>query len=212
MLSEKKVVGRSVAIGLGIVCILLIALIAYFSVTGISAQNSYNNLKNQNKQLQAWLDRNETLLNQTQTWLSGNITSLQSQMNNLTSIVNLANSTVWVNNQTVSEPEAELFSIDWYDLNFSANYAGYVSINVLSANASTWTEVIYSAYGLYYDTSINVGTNGTEVFPVLPSSNITVGVGNGNEMILFPFALGYSTLANNASDVITQTISITYYY
>jgi hypothetical protein len=44
----KKMVSRSVAIALGIICILLIAVIAYFSITGISAQNSYNDLKNQN--------------------------------------------------------------------------------------------------------------------------------------------------------------------
>ena len=75
----KKTVSRNVAIALGIICILLIAIIAYFSITGISAQNSYNTLQNQNKQLQTWLDRNETLLTQTQTWLSGN-ESLLSQM------------------------------------------------------------------------------------------------------------------------------------
>jgi predicted PurR-regulated permease PerM len=49
-------VSRNVAVALGIVCIILVALIAYFTVTGISAQNSYNNLQNQNKQLQTWLD------------------------------------------------------------------------------------------------------------------------------------------------------------
>jgi hypothetical protein len=56
----KKMVSRSVAIALGIICIVLIALIAYFTVTGISAQNSYNDLQNQNQQLQTWLDRNIT--------------------------------------------------------------------------------------------------------------------------------------------------------
>jgi hypothetical protein len=46
--NEKKFIGRNVAVALGIICILLIAVIAYFSITGISAQNSYNDLKNQN--------------------------------------------------------------------------------------------------------------------------------------------------------------------
>jgi hypothetical protein len=76
-------VRRSVAIALGIICILLTAFIAYFSITGISAQNSNNNLQNQNQQLQAWLNGNETLLNQTETWLDDNITYYNSQITNL---------------------------------------------------------------------------------------------------------------------------------
>ena len=79
----KKMVRRSVAISLGIISILLIAVIAYFSITGISAQNSYNNLQKQNNQLQTWLDGNETLLNQTETWLADNITYYNSQITNL---------------------------------------------------------------------------------------------------------------------------------
>jgi len=46
-IKPKKMVRRSVAISLGIICILLIAFTAYFAVAGISAQNSYNNLQNQ---------------------------------------------------------------------------------------------------------------------------------------------------------------------
>jgi hypothetical protein len=80
---SKKVVSRNIAIALGTICIILIALIAYFTVTGISAQNSYNNLQNQNKQLQTWLNGNETLLIQTETWLDGNITYYNSQITNL---------------------------------------------------------------------------------------------------------------------------------
>jgi predicted PurR-regulated permease PerM len=81
----KKMVSRNVAMALGIICIMLIALIAYFSITGISAQNSYTNLQNQDKQLQAWLDGNETLLNQTETWLNGNITYYNSEISSLNS-------------------------------------------------------------------------------------------------------------------------------
>jgi hypothetical protein len=80
-MSERKVVRRNIAIALGIICILLIAVIASFSITGISAQNSYNNLQKQNKQLQSWLDDNKTLLNQTQTWLDGNITNHNNYVN-----------------------------------------------------------------------------------------------------------------------------------
>jgi uncharacterized protein YukE len=91
-INERKMVRRSVAIALGIICIILIAFISYFSITSISAQNNYNNLQNQNKQLQTWLDGNKTLLNQTQTWLGDNVTTYNSQINSLNSqIANLQN-------------------------------------------------------------------------------------------------------------------------
>lgn len=92
----KKTVGRSVAMTLGLICIVLIVLIAYLAVAGISAQNSYNNLRNQNNQLQTWLDGNETLLNQTQ----ANNTNLQNQVNNLTDALNLGEYLSVVNDQT----------------------------------------------------------------------------------------------------------------
>jgi hypothetical protein len=83
-MSEKKMVSRNVAIALGIICIVLVAVIAYFTVTGISAQNSYDNLQNQNRQLQKSLAGNETLLGQTETWLDSNITYYNAQITNLT--------------------------------------------------------------------------------------------------------------------------------
>ena len=89
-MSEKEMVSRNVAIALGIICIILIALIAYFTVTGISAQNSYNTLQNQNKQLQTWLDGNETYLGQTQ----ANNTNLQNQHNSDNSMLSSLNSSV----------------------------------------------------------------------------------------------------------------------
>ncbi|MGB8781015.1 MAG: hypothetical protein WCD81_10260 [Candidatus Bathyarchaeia archaeon] len=116
------------------------------------------------------------------------------QYTNLLNIVNLADSTIWVDDQTVSEPAGGL-GIAWNDWTYSASYAGYVTIDVLSSTTGAWTHVVYSAYGVDYNVEINVGTGGTAYFPVLPSSSITVGVGNGN-------------LSGGA----TQTVTITYHY
>lgn len=97
-MSEKKMVRRSVAIALGIVCIILVAglgvmIYVSYSPTSGSSNASYEvkidqlqgwldgnksqilDLQNQNNQFLAWLDGNETLLNQTQAWLGGNITA-----------------------------------------------------------------------------------------------------------------------------------------
>jgi hypothetical protein len=119
------------------------------------------------------------------------ITNLQNQINVLNAIGNLSVSTVWVNNQTVSQQAGSYTT--WSE---SASYAGYVSIQVSSSSTSiTFTNVTYSSHGVNYNTQINVGTNGTAYFPILPSSNIIVAVGNG--------------LSNGNA---TENVTITYYY
>jgi cell division protein FtsL len=113
----KKMVRRSVAVAIGIVCILLIAglvgAMAYYTMainnkdnsisslnvqisskdSQISQQNAnLTNLQNQINQLQAWLAGNETLLNRAETWLDGNVTYFNSQISSLNSqIANLTN-------------------------------------------------------------------------------------------------------------------------
>jgi uncharacterized phage infection (PIP) family protein YhgE len=246
-MSEKKVVSKTVAIALGIICIILaVALVGtvadYTSIisgkdnTITTRDSQMQTLTNQKNQLQTWLDGNKTLLNQTQAWLDGNetlviqtqtwlngnltlidtlntqitnlqsqisdlnsqisslnaqIASLQSQVNNLNDIANLAKSTTWVDDQTVSQPANSYTS--W---TFSASYAGYVSVLVQTSSASdTRVRVIYSSHGVNYDGEIGVGSSGTAVFPLLPSSNIEIRVGNHN-------------LVSGA----TETVTITYYY
>lgn len=193
---SKKMVSRSVAIALGIICIILIAFIAYFTVTGISATNSYNNLQNQNKQLQAWLDGNETVLNQTQTWLIGNETLLSQIQNNntgLQSILNLNESTVLLNNYTIDgAPYAE----GW---NYSLRYAGYLFVSAVSTIGGT-IELSYTFQSLNYDSQMDIAGNGTAaIFPVLPSSTVELGV----------FYLGAIPFVAGAR---LTTINATYYY
>jgi hypothetical protein len=128
-----------------------------------------------------------------QTWLNGNATALA----NANAIVNLQVSTIWVNSQTVGQDSGG-FGISYYYWTFSASYAGYIVVNVHSSTTtSTAIQVIYNAYGVNYNTQFtNIGTSGVRVFPVLPTSNIQIGVGNGN---LLPGGA-------------TETVTITYYY
>jgi len=100
----SKIARKGVLIALGIICILLVGSLAYFVVADNSAQNnSYNNLENQNKQLQKWLNGNETLLNQTQTGnanLQNQVASLNSTINSLTSeVTNLTSEVANLTNQ-----------------------------------------------------------------------------------------------------------------
>ena len=210
---EKKVVGRTVAIAIGIIAIVLLvglvgAMADYTSIIN-GKDSTITTITNQNNQLNTWLSGNKTLLSQTQTWLSGNETlynnyvndhsytneqyqNLQTQIANENSIISLSNSTTWVNDQTVSQT-AEGYSY-WQ---FSAGYAGYVSVSVQSSTTSnTYVRVMYSSHDVSYDNQIGVSTGGTAVFPVLPpSSIIEIRVGNTNP-------------TNGA----TETVTITYYY
>jgi cell division protein FtsB len=211
---SKRVAGRSAAMALGIICVLLIASTAYFGITGISAQNSYNTLQNQNKQLQKWLDGNETLLNQTQAnntnlqnqidSLNSNATNLQNQVNNF-HIGSTENSTIWVNNEIVHTNEIV------YDAEASENLtligvvravnvpsAGYVSVRVSSNNNSTFVGLgtpYVSGTNISFPTfdQFNVGFGGTVVFPILPTSFTEIYFGS---------SIGEATL----------TVTITYYY
>jgi len=125
------------------------------------------------------------------TTANNQITSLQNQITAFNAIGNLTVSTLWVNNQTISQNSGSYTT--WSE---SASYAGYVSIQVVSSTASiTYANVTYSSHGVNYNTQTNVGTNGIAYFPILPSSNIIVAVGNGLS-------------AGNA----TETVTITYYY
>lgn len=155
-MSEKKVVSRTVAIMLGIVCIILvvglIAVVANYA----------------------------SIINQKDTTIA-----------NLNDIVNIAKSTPWINSQTVSQP-----AVSYTSWSFSANYTGYVSVNILSSSTiNTYAEVIYSSHSVNYDNRIVVGSSGTAIFPILPSSKIEIRVGNTN-------------LTTGA----TETVVITYYY
>ena len=125
------------------------------------------------------------------TTANSQIASLQDQISAFNAIGNLSVFSVWVNNQTVSQTAGN-YTV-WSE---SASYAGYVLIQVSSSTASvTYANVTYSSHGVNYNTQTNVGTSGTAYFPILPSSNINVAVGNG---------------LNSGSA--TENVTITYYY
>ncbi len=220
----KKIFGKSVALVLGLICIVLIAFIAYFAVAGISAQNSNSNLQNQYKQLQTWLTGNETSLNQTQTWLDGNLTLInQTQMwlsENVTAYNQLQNaigdihiggtknSTIWVNNETypayegptIKENNETIQFIQLPAWGFFVPSAGFISVLFSSNSTSTRVEVSYYENGTNNVTEFNpvleldLGSNGMVVFPVSPSTTYSI--------------LLYNPLGESSE----YTVTITYYY
>ena len=150
---------RTVAIGLGIACVILlvglVGVILFYS-SMINDKNSTINDK----------DSQISDLNQ-------QVSSLSSHVGNLSSIVNLAKSTIWINFENVSISAG--YENVW---NAAADYAGYVSVQVFSSTADNiYVRLTYHSHGVNYDNQINVGTGGTAVFPVLPAP-IQMSVGN----------------------------------
>jgi len=175
--SGKKVASRNLAIALGIISIVFLvglvgAILNYTSI--ISGKD--NDISTRDSQIQTLTNQK----NQLQTWLQGN-----------NSIANLTTSTIWVDSKTVSIQTS--YQSVW---NSTANYAGYISVQVTGSPSTTsnfYVRVTYSSHGVNYDNQIYAGISGTAVFPVLPAS-IQIRVGN----------LG-TALAN-------ATVTIMYYY
>lgn len=115
--------------------------------------------------------------------LNSQVADLQDQVNSLNGTVNIADGTLW--NRT------SLFQLgsNYTSWTFSASYAGYVSVKVFQALFirptlnNAYARVIYTAYIVNYDDQISLGNGGTAVFPILPSSNITIIVGNNDPIL-----------------------------
>jgi hypothetical protein len=134
--------------------------------------------------------------------LVGAILDLQNQGNNFTNTLNLAKSTVWVNNQTIS-----LDVNSWYNWTFRAKYAGYVLVQVYPNSTITKAEVVYSYDGIGYDLQTDVG----RAFPIMPSS-IEIRVGDYPPVTMPIRNDPYNLSAPAPSLWIFLTVAITYCY
>lgn len=110
--------------------------------------------------------------------LQNKIADLENQTKELNSIVNLEKSEVWINKYTITQSPNSYIS--W---TFSPKYGGYVSVVVHSSTTNTtYARVKWSSYGVNYENTITIGLAGTAVFPVLPTSNLEIKVGNANSV------------------------------
>lgn len=166
--ASKKMVRRSVAVALGIVCIVLIgALSVAMSLTFSSS----------------------------------------SQVNDLTDSLNLRKYVV-----LLREKDFYQLAGDYTSWTFSANVSGYVLVRV-ATGGNVYVRIIYNAslpigivdstlvdygtfYNYQYDSQETVSGIGGALFPVLPSSNIEIRIGN-----TYTF-----------SGATSEIVSIIYYY
>lgn len=157
-----------------------------YYATHSHTDDEYNNLQSSLNSLQSTYSGYQASHSHTDT----DYNSQSSQLSTANSINNLQKSTVWLPSTTVNQNGG---SYVYYT--YSANYAGYVSVNVQSSTTTNqYIEVVWSANGVSYDNKVTVGNQGTAVFPVLPA-NVQIRIGNTN-------------LLNGA----TATLTITYVY
>jgi uncharacterized coiled-coil protein SlyX len=202
--SQKKVVGRTVVIALGMVCIVLLAglvgAIAFYTpmINNLESQtaqkdNTISSLNNTISSLNSQISALNNSLNQISSSTSSKdtqIAALNAQISSLTNILYLNASTYLANNQAITQ-DASAYTTIWND---TLNIAGYVTVAVQSSSTTTYVEVAYSAYGVNYDNNVTVGTSGTAAFPVLPG---TIGIRVGNTELV---------------DSANATVTAIYYY
>lgn len=127
------------------------------------------------------------------------------QYQNLTNILDLANSTTWVNNQTVSQPMNS--STSW---TFSASYAGYLLIQV-DVRPMVVNGTIVIDTGLLEGIYVRVNyTYGASVF-YDQQSNLT-GIGMTASFEVLPTNIGITVGNTKSTNGATETVTITYYY
>ena len=202
-MAERKVVGRKLAIVLGVVSIILavglvIALVAYLPA---SAQVSTLNAQIAGKdQTIAALNLQITSLRNTITSLNANlananastaqVTTLQAEIADLYNVLYLNANGTLVNSQAFTQEPYTNITI--WDGSQPLQYAGYVTVQLQSSGNLTYAEVLYNSFGVAYDNVVTLG-NGTASFPVLPSNAVIV-------------------LGNNDNVTATGTVTALYHY
>lgn len=208
MAEQQKVVGRSIAIILGAICVVLavgmvVALIAYLpAASQIDSLNTQVAQKNQNiTALNAQIAAlNAQISSQSGQNSTSNDAALRLQISQLQAEINSLNNVVYMN-ASGTLVSSQAFSLDpstnttvWDQDNTPLVFPGYVTVQLTSSSNTTFVELSYVAYGVVYDNVVKLGTSGQTAFPVLPGS-IVIIVGN-----------------TETNATVTGTVTATYFY
>ena len=203
-MAERKVVGRTVAIVLGLVCIILaaglVAALAVYLPTG-AEKDSLNAEIAEKEQTIASLNlqiaslrnsiNSQNTSNSDTAALQAEITNLQAQVQSLYNVLYLNATGILVNPQSFDQEPSTNGTI--WDGSVPLQYAGYVTVQVQSSSNQTHVELAYNSYGIVYDSVVTLG-NGTASFPVLPGT-VIITLGN-----------------TEPTDRVTGTVTALYYY
>jgi hypothetical protein len=209
--NQRKVVGRKVALALGLVCILLTAglvgvLAIYLTsnanadeITSLKAENAdlQGNVTSLTNQLTALQNSYAQLYNQYQSLSTQNssIEDLQNYTSDLLNILQLGASVQYLQDEEVQmDPNSSTTLLDSSTLNSPLAYAGYFTVQASSNSTTTYVQLQYSYASNAYNNTIVIGESGTAVLPSLPGQ----------------FALNLGN--TEATDTVSATISVVYVY
>jgi hypothetical protein len=178
--SSKKIVNRTIPLVLGMICILLVAglvgAIAVYSPMVSNLESQIAEKDNLISSMNSTISSLQDSLNQSSTSAAAKdsqIAALNYQISNLFNYINLNVSALLVYNQTIYQNAGANTTI-YYDM---VQFAGYITVEVQSSSNTTYVGLVYSSYGVNYNSTITVGTVGTAAFPVLPGA-LYINVGN----------------------------------
>lgn len=208
----KKVVSRTVAIGLGVVCValaagLVIALVLYAPMvadlqsqlsdqdgTIASLNTQVSSLSTQVSSLSAQVASLQSSLSQSYTPsevqdLLGNYSQ---ELSDYQAMLSLSKSGYLIQSYSFEQAAGTSTGI-W---NNNLGYAGYVGVQVESNSTTTYARVMYAlpVTEEVFDYNVTLGTSGSAVIPVLPGT-VSIGIGN-----------------NDLTDIINATVTVVYYY
>jgi hypothetical protein len=180
-MSEKKTVSRNVAIGLGIVCIMLGAssagVFAYYSHLFNDKDETISSLNTQiaEKDYQIQIKNSQ-------------INNLQIQLNEVDSILALNESEVVYNTSKLEPPFnsgidlpanfTSGFTLGMIGLDGDPHFGTYVGVALVqvSSDYDTYVTATFTTQGYNFTSQTHVGTNGTAAFVIAPSDDSDSGI------------------------------------
>lgn len=176
-MSEKKTVRRSVAIGLGMICVILVvglgvAMVYYTSTIGSVTSDKDNTIASKDNQIASLnnqiLQKNYTIWEQNNTIssLETQLATLQEQTKDI-HILGTGNSPYFFVINVTTYVQASTPHIQAGSGDINASSGGYVIVWVSSDNNSTYVSLFTHVNDTdsYYQT-INVGSKGIAIFPI----------------------------------------------
>ena len=204
---QKKSNPKIVVIALAVICVILAAslvgVIAIYQPNGSQAQlaakdSTISSLQEKITALELQLSYTANAstyvtqiayLNQQLSALNDTLTTTYADLSSLEDILQLQASGTLYNDNFIQDANAT--TTVW---NNQLDYAGYIVVQATATANTTYAEVTYSYAGANFDYNQTLGTSGTALFPVLPST-VSIKIGNTNQ---------------TATNGITATV--TYYY
>ena len=195
-MSEKKVGNKKFTVT-SVICVILVTIIVTtFAFYSSILQYKDDTIASLNSDI---TDKDEQIssVNSEKDDLQTQIDGITGQINNLTEIIELDKSEVWIDDYFENVTAGSYIS-----LNRTVDYAGYIKFDTIGGESTTETGEIYAQVSWYtrdlvfYEQKMVVGKDAFFRFPVLPTSNLAVRV-------------GYDDPLNGTANII---VAITYVY